>query len=86
MQLQIDEIAKQNLDLIRLSDALMPVKEKLSQMLQDRMVGHLDYLKSTLDVKSDFIEALKRDVKLIGKKDESPTERKKSNAKQTRFS
>jgi hypothetical protein len=44
---------------------LSPIKEKLAEMEQAKAVGYLDYLKSALDVKSDFIQGLKREIRSL---------------------
>ena len=64
LQLEIDDIAKERLDLLRLSDRLGPVKEKLSMLPQDKQVGYLEYAKRVLKVRADFIQAMGREIKL----------------------
>jgi DNA primase len=52
LQLEIDRLAGENFDLIRLSDRLGPIKEKLAAMPQSKAEGYLEYLKETLSVKA----------------------------------
>lgn len=68
LQLEIDEIASKDLDLIRVSEALSPVKEKLAHLSQDKVTAYLGYLKDALKVKSDFIQSIKKEISTIIKR------------------
>jgi DNA primase len=63
IQLEIDEIAKEDLNLIRLSDRLSPIKARLASMSAGKLIGHLAYLKSSLGLKDDYIQGIKREIK-----------------------
>ncbi|MCK4823792.1 hypothetical protein KA005_49015, partial [bacterium] len=67
LQLEIDEIAKEGLDLLQLSDRLGPVKQKLATLPQDKQASYLDYAKRVLKVKADFIDAVKHEVRALSK-------------------
>jgi DNA primase catalytic core len=62
LQLEIDKIAGENLDLIRLSDRLGPIKSKLVAMPQSRAEGYLEYLKKELKVKASFINSIRKEI------------------------
>lgn len=68
LQLEIDDIASKDLDLIRLSEALSPIKEKMARMSQDKVSAYLGYLKDTLQVKTDFIQGLNKEISIIIKR------------------
>ena len=65
LQIEIDQISAEGLDLIRLSDRLKPVKKKLALMPQDRITAYLEYAKKSLGVKTDFIKAIEKELKLL---------------------
>lgn len=68
LQLEIDDIASKGLELIRLPEALSPIKDKLARMSQDKVSAYLEYLKNALPVKSDFILGLKKEISTIIKR------------------
>ena len=68
LQLEIDDIASEGHDLIRLSEILSPLKEKMARMSQDKVSAYLEYLKNALDVKSDFILGIKKEISTIIKR------------------
>jgi len=65
LQIEIDEIAKENLDLIRLPDRLKPVKEKLAQLPMDKVSGYLNHIKTVLKLNSDFVKALTHEIGVL---------------------
>lgn len=69
LQLEIDEIASKKLNLIRLSEVLSPLKEKMARMSQDKVSAYLGYLKNALQTKSDFIQGFKKEINAIIKRD-----------------
>ncbi len=75
LQLEIDYLADENLDLIRLSDRMEPIKRKLAAMPQSRAEGYLEYLKKALKVKASFINSIRKEIfkesKSNGKKKEN---------------
>ena len=67
LQLEIDEIGKENLDLIQLAERLSPIKKRLARIPQDTAMGYLDYMKKALKVKSDYVQAIKKEIKTLSK-------------------
>jgi DNA primase len=65
LQIEIDEIAKENLDPIRLSDQLNSVKEKLSTMPRDKAEGYFVYVKSVLGLKGDYVNGLRKETRVL---------------------
>jgi hypothetical protein len=67
LQLEIDYIAEEKLDEVKLSERLIPVKEKLAAMTEDRAGGYLDYIKRTLKAKPAFMQGLKKSITKLRK-------------------
>ena len=79
LQLEIDKIARQDLELVKLPEALSSIKKQLARMPQDTVSAYLDYLKTALDLNSDFIQGLKKEIKSITELNKSPNESPEKN-------
>ena len=63
LQIEIDQVAKENLDPIRLVNRLGEIKERLASLPKDKIEAYLRYLKEAFGVNLDFVKALKTELK-----------------------
>lgn len=62
LQFEIDSIAAQNLDLLKLNDALKPTKKKLAQLSPTEVEAYLDYLGKTCKLKPEPMKAIRKEI------------------------
>lgn len=77
LQIEIDRVAEENLDPIRLVNRLGGIKKRLASLPKDKIEAYLRYLKETLGVNLDFVRAVKRELRGSPEKetDEPPAEK-----------
>ncbi|MBA3018745.1 MAG: DUF3631 domain-containing protein [Proteobacteria bacterium] len=74
VQIEIDQIAAEGIDLIRLSDRLKPIEEKLADMSEVKMAAHIQYMKKTFELPGDFTRGIARDIKALNAKNQQDVE------------
>jgi DNA primase len=67
LQVEIDAIAAQDLSLLKLSDALKPVVEKLAGMPPMEAEGYLDHLKTACKLNNESIKAIRKELQAKAK-------------------
>ena len=74
LQIEIDLIAAEDIDLIKLSDRLKPVKERLAGMTEIKKAAHIQYMKKTLALPGDFTRGICREVNALNAKKQQDVE------------
>ncbi len=58
----IDLLSAKGLDQLQLVEPLGPIKEELAKLPEDSLVAHLDYIKKSFKLSSEFIKGLRKEI------------------------
>ncbi len=69
LKAEIDQLAKEKLGLLDLTERLKPIKARLAKVPGDELEALLDYMKKTLGLSAEYVKALRRDISNATKRD-----------------